>query len=342
MPCLEPGELDSAGLQIIEADPLIEEHTDALYVPFAGYGLDDDRSWGLYARDGRLIPAAAYVRGPGRALVGQSGHASVGAAEIEDAPDEHLIHAGPLLLHYGHFLLSTLSRLWPLAGGLVPRSPLLWHSNYDLAVLPGHPYVGAALSGLGLDAGAFRRFTRPTRIRRLTVIAPAFIEESLAHRAYARLCRTVGDRLAPGLAAGPSAPAYLARSRLGGGVKGIANEDALCRALASLGVEIVHPEQLSLAGQVRLFGTDRVVMGLCGSAFHTAAFAPPRARLVMIEVLHGRNQHLVNRLSGCRMQVLRPSEPLPFIEGGTFERTYAFPDPAAAARDLLRHAQAMR
>lgn len=339
MPCLEPFEPDAARLQVIEADPAIEEHSDVLYMPFAGYGTDDDPSWGIYDRDNRLIQAGAYCRGPDRVPVGQSERLGVDVGRVEAAPEEHYIYAGPLSLHYGHFLLSTLSRFWPFRGS-PPAAPLLWHGHYDPVVLPNFPFVGQLLATLGIAAPALHRFTRPTRIKRLTVIAPAFEEEHRGHRAFRHLCRAIGGRLAGDADGPPQAPAYLARSRLTWGVKAIANEAPLCQALAALGVEVIHPEQLGLPDQVRLFGSDRVIMGLSGSAFHTAIFARPRPRLLAIEIGNGVNQLLVNRLSGSPMVSLRPVDPLPSAAGHDgIGRVYTLPDPVGVARDLLRHAQ---
>ncbi len=326
-------------LRTIDADPVIEEHREALYVPFAGWEVDRDPGWGLYDRDGRLIRAAAYCRGQQRRLVGQSETVCVPAAAIEDAPDEHYVHAGPLILHYGHFLLASLSRLWPQFGA---NARFVWFSHAPLEILPHTPYVGACLAGLGLDPGQFRRFTRPTRIARLTVVAPAFEEAHFGHLAFARTCLRIGARLAAERDQTPRPPAYLTRTGLTWGVKSVANEAAVCAALAGLGVEIIEPERLPLTEQIRLFGSNRVVMGTAGSAFHTALFAPPCARLIAIEFKDNENQVLINRLTGARMLHLRPSTIVPAtMDGGPIETVYAFPDPAAIARDLLLSARAL-
>ena len=340
MPALEEFTPDDRGLRVVEADPVIEEHRNVLYVPFRSWELDTDPSWGLYDQDGKLIEAAAYRRGPSRKPVGQSPHASVPAAAIEPAPEEHYVVAGPLLFHYGHFLLTSLSRLWPEFGA---GARFAWFCHCTLDILPHTPFVGAALAGLGLDPKQFRRFTKPTRIARATVVAPAFQEDYLVHRVFARTCCRVGAHFAPELGQTPLPPAYLARTGLAAAVKSVANEDAVCAALAAYGVEIVRPETLSFPEQLALFAGDRVIMGLAGSAFHTAAFVPPRSRLIAIEMKDNPNQLLLNRLAGLGMRHLRPTQEVPSVVGaGPVETVYTFPDPAAVARDLLRAAQGFR
>ena len=340
MPVLEAYTPEPGSLRLIEADPVIEEHEDAIYMPVTTWQLDDDPRWGLYDSSRRLIRGAAYCRGPSRSLVGQGEAVDVDDRDIEDAPDTHFVYAGPLHLHYGHFLLATLSRLWPFLDGDRSGLRLLWHSGVDPVVAPGFPFIGQCLGALGLAGSQFRRFTRPTRIKRLTVVAPAFEEEHLGHRAFQRLCRTIGNCLAPGADPSPCAPAYLSRTALTWGVKAIANEHLVCEALSNLGVEVVHPEQLAMADQIRLFAWDRVVMGLAGSAFHTALFSPPRSRLISIDFAAQGSQLLVNRLNGIDMVHVRPTAEPPSEPGtGAITTIYTLPDPLGAARDLLHAAQ---
>ena len=328
---------DDKALRVVEADPAIEEHRNVVYVPFRGWELDFDPCWGLYGSDGKLIEAAAYRRGPGRLLVGQSAEIAIPAAEIESAPEEHYVIAGPLLFQYGHFLLTSFSRLW---SRFEARERFAWFCHAPLEVLPRTPHVGAVLAGLGLLPGQFRRFTKPTRISRATVVAPSFQEDFSVHRAFERVSRRVGEFFAPAMDVGPRAPAYLTRTGLRHGVKAVANEGEICAALARYGVEIVEPEALPFAEQVRLFGTDRVIMGVAGSAFHSAVFAPKRSRLIAIEMKDSPNQWLLNRLSGVRMLHLRPRAEVPFAFGaGPIETVYTFPEPVKVARDLLRAAQ---
>lgn len=342
MQSLIPFDPASTGLRIIDADPVITEHEDVLYMPVSPYvGFDGDLTWGLYDRNGRMIQAASYYRFPNRQRVGSCDHLADIPADADWAPSEHYAYAGQLTLHYGHFIVTSLARLWPFAGGLPAGTQLLWHTPHDPALFQTHAFAGRAVSGLDFGIEQFTHFTRPTRIKRVTVIAPAFEENHFAHRAFARLCRAIGDRLVPEWDRSPRPPAYLARNKMTWGVKGLANEAFLCEAVQMLGVELIHPEQLSLPDQIALFKSDRVIMGLSGSAFHTSIFAPPVPRLLAIEPLNSENQTLINMLNGNRMVCLRPDPPLPYNLGNpAFSTVFELPDPTGTARDLLRYAQA--
>lgn len=97
------------------AEPGIEVHEDVLYGPVASHAWHDEPHWGIYDRAGHLVDAAAYHRGPGKTLVGQSRWLDRAASRAGDAPDETYIYGGILIEHFGHFLLSSVSRFWPFA-----------------------------------------------------------------------------------------------------------------------------------------------------------------------------------------------------------------------------------
>ncbi len=332
--------IDPAAGQVVAADSSLREHRDALYMPFGPNGIDADTEWGIYDQGGALAQDAAYCRGPARTPVGQRPHMAA-PADIADAPDETYIYAGPLILHYGHFLLATLSRFWPYAGGAPHGPKFLWHAHCDPLAVRDYPYITATLGALGLTPDRFVRFTRPTRIRRLIVPAPAFEEGHCVHVAFQRLCRGIGAPFA--VKSGPRPPAYLARTQLTAGVKNFSNEAALAETLERMGVELLFPEAMPFSEQVALFASDRVVMGVGGSGFHTAIFAPPAARLVILHVAPSDNQALLDQVNGHRTLSLEPCVPAATAPTlGRFLVTLALADPTGTAADLLRAAQSMQ
>jgi len=127
----------------------------------------------------------------------------------------------------------------------------------------------------------------------------------------------------------------------------VLNEPELDAALRERGWEVIHPEQLALAEQIRLFHTRDVICGLAGSAFHTAIFAGPRGRRIVLSVEDqvNSNFHLFDLLMGRPSEYYRV-EDVALVEDlgpdhvGTdaqrFARTYAFGDPAALADALTR------
>jgi hypothetical protein len=70
---------------------------------------------------------------------------------------------------------------------------------------------------------------------------------------------------------------YLHRAR--GGWRYVENEDEVCDFLQSRGFEIVRPEMLSVAEQVRICSRARVMVGMHGAGLTNLLWAP-RARLI--------------------------------------------------------------
>lgn len=69
----------------------------------------------------------------------------------------------------------------------------------------------------------------------------------------------------------------------GGRYRALLNEEALIEALAQRGFQIVEPETLSFADQVRLFWEAELVVGLGGAALFNVVFCKPGTRVVSIE-----------------------------------------------------------
>jgi len=64
------------------------------------------------------------------------------------------------------------------------------------------------------------------------------------------------------------------------------NEGEIEELLQRNGFEIVYPETLSLADQVRTFAEAQCVIGPSGSGMFNTAFAPDACRVVDIETFH--------------------------------------------------------
>jgi capsular polysaccharide biosynthesis protein len=68
-----------------------------------------------------------------------------------------------------------------------------------------------------------------------------------------------------------------------GKYRALLNEEALVEAFAARGYEVVEPELLSFADQIRLFAEADLVIGLGGAALFNVIFSPATTRIVSIE-----------------------------------------------------------
>lgn len=269
--------------RVLDVKPGITVLEDVVYRPLRDAAVDQDLEWGIYDRQGRLARAAAYMRGPELHLVGQS--PAVDAA-VPAASADTFIYGGVFFEHFGHFILSTLSRLWPFAEpGLRARLgsyPILFHAPFEPPEWFAQPHIAELLGGLDLPASRFVRLREPTRIRRLIVPGLSHVEMSHMHPAFVDMTRAIGRRLRGGASLDRGGPVYLSRTRLPVGTQGWCNEEELEAVLRRFGVEIVYPETRSVTDEIRLFSGRPVVAGTVASAFYVAPFCETPAPMVML------------------------------------------------------------
>ena len=288
--------------QVVEADPSITYAESALYVPFtSGYWYDNDPFWGLYGEDGRLIEDAAYYRTEHevRRLFGQSPVTDVERTGLAEADEAEYLYVGPLIGHYGHFLLDTLCRFWPIVRDPAYKtSKMLVHGYGAPRAWFDQPFISQIFGMMGLTPDRFVTFEAPTRVRRVTIPRASFELNGSGHPVFVELCRSIAG--VAGRAPAVKPPAYLSRARLAQGNQKVVNEGELETALQARGFEIIHPERLDVRSQIQVFAEREVVVGPTGSAFHTSAFVTEPRRLVCLNTNPTVNSNfpLLDKLAG--------------------------------------------
>ncbi|TGE00670.1 glycosyltransferase family 61 protein [Methylobacterium nonmethylotrophicum] len=324
--------------------PVVRTIENALYLP---HSAARGQPSALFDAARRFVPESVDYRGPGTTPSWQRTDwprdwVSGLPPTVEEAPEETYLFLGGAHLHYGHFLVTTLPRFWPLLRGR-PDAPILCYAPVDAAQWQPFRFAIDILARLGLGVREIHAFEAPMRLRRAVVPAPAFQEEAFAHTVFRDLCLAIGAGCyTPDEVDADARPAYLAKTRLSGGVRRFANEEAVTEILAREGVEILHPEAMSFAEQVRLFARRRVVAGSLGSALHTALFAPPGRRVVALSAGSRINPtfRLVDALCGNAVAYLHQPGTAE-VEKEGFGSQQRLPDPRAAAEGLLRRMGAM-
>ena len=287
---------------LIESDPVATRYRDLVYMPTdPSVFLDRFPRWGLFTRSGALVEEGAYYRLAEHVLIGQ--HAQLpDLPETVPAPDLSYVYGGPVIMHFGHFVTTALARLWPIVrAGLPGGARILVHSQQSPEQWFEHEYVRTLLGAIGLGPDDFARFDRPTALQSVLVPRAALEEQNFAHRVFGELCALVGRRL--GIGDGPAGrgpPVYLSKSLHMGGTTRLVNEDALQEELAGRGVEVVHPETLPFADQVRVLHRASAVLCTLGSGLHSTLFCPEPTRILALTLSPriNSNYHLVDRLRG--------------------------------------------
>ena len=304
-----------------------------------GGAYDFDSGWGVYDDDGARVEAAAYRRGPGINYVGQSAHQIFPRSEISAAPCAHAIYGGVAHTHFGHFLVSTLARLWVTGTEHAPRgTKYVFHMDQSPAEWFATPFVAACLEPLGIRQEDILPITGATRFESLTTPEPSFEETRAYHPVFRETALTIGETLKAESPVAPGTPVYLSKEGLAGGVKRFVNEAELVDRLRAGGVAIVHPQDLSLAQQIAVFRDAPIVLGSLSSAFHTSIMSSARTRLVGLN--HDANIFstftMIDRMTGNQALYVHQNAALATSGDPRFMATFQLPDPVSAAEDLLR------
>jgi capsular polysaccharide biosynthesis protein len=284
--------------------------------------------WGLYKGDQRIYEVADAV------ATGAARYGFDGAADAADGP---YLYVGLLILHYGHFIIDTLSRLWPMLVMTGRRPKILCHRLEAYPEGPEHAFLYAMLSGLGIRREDVVSFDRTTRISQVILAERSFHERSHVHAIFGDLCRAAGQAYrptAPGAAV--ERPVYLSKTKLRSGMNCLVNEADLESALSRLGVDIVHPEELSFGAQVSLLAARGPILGPTTSAFHTAAFSAPGRRIIGLNWSYQINSNFLlfdkfNHTQAYYYWIFKTE----YSDVGNFGVGWTIPDPRRVAHELL-------
>ena len=203
--------------------------------------------------------------------------------------------------HFGHVVTEQLSRLWavPEARKLAPdlkalldrRNRKTGITSYELEIF------GAA----GFCESDITLHHRPVRVERLIAASPMWALPTHVHPDIADLWQTIGERVAARAPEVTHAPRiFLSRRQARRGCRNVGEVEAL---FATYGFEIVHPEDLPLPAQIKMFREAEVIAGFAGSGMFNMQFCPsPRHVIVLAPTSYpSRNEYMICAAAGHRL-----------------------------------------
>jgi hypothetical protein len=230
--------------------------------------------WGIPLESGELVSSIGILKPD----------AWMKRREIRvDMPVSCPIHQNMI---YGHFLLEML----PRAAGLA--SLRRQGARFAVALPSTLSDWAKTILGIYFDPLEIIWFNPNTDV----VVAPSIILTSMMHCSYnfhPELGEVVHELLgrlgAPttmksdGSGCASDRRIFISRSRVWHDVR-LINAEKIEATAQDLGFEIVHPQEMSFAEQVRLFHEARVVMGEAGSALHNVLFSQPGTRVISLNM----------------------------------------------------------
>ena len=297
--------------------------------------------WALYDERRQIIGDSAYFRAASgmEILGGQASTTTVPVRAAHRLPPGRYFWIGPLHFHFGHFLISSLARLWAL-DRVDPREfTFLYTGGLQPAeMLRTYGFIRDCFDALGIPPDRLMQVLGPLGIPNVTVAEPSFIENFGASTAYMHMLRRIRAFLLPGAEDNTRrTPVYVSKKRVTHGIRTISNEDAVTDILRAHGVEIAFPEALPFREQIRFWTEHQALAGFSSSAFHMAGFSGDKrlctvfgysaasANQIAIDGLVG-NEHL-HLHAGTHMKTLGATE--------QFADVLSITDPDGFARELL-------
>ena len=303
----------------------IEFVRDAVYIPW-----NEHETWGIYNAGGWGVPSGTHSAGPQNPYRGRLDLSNI----IVDDEIEEAVYCGFIEMHFGHFLLSGLSRFWP-ALSINAMPPILCHGRGNPNEWQSVGYIPEILTQIGVDVRSIRHSKSPLRIRRLHVPQPCIVEQNFITGTYFRLCQKVGQQLSVQRDS-DDCPIYVSKTRLSTGVGKIDQEELICEEMERSGVRVVHLQDHAFGEQIGILSRSRAILGMASSAFHTTMFGDRNRRIIALNASEGINSNML-----LVDQAMSNDAIYLYQEGTKHERGVAFqsnvmlPDPVEAARALI-------
>ena len=263
-------------LMLIHSQPSLDTFSNVIYTPSSRTSKPFRGC--LYDQELNRIEASCIKRGTtDLCLNADETHYS---GEKDNLPflDRTVLYLGAITSHYGHFLLESLSRWWPVPEYGSEFDHYLVHVS-NPAVLE-KPYVQMCLNALKIDPRKIIFFSEPTRIAKVIVPQAAIQGSSHIFTQYKMLCDSIAARYSE--VTTTEQPLYLSRRLLTKGVRYYQGEEKLEALLVDRGVRVVHPQLLPFDEQLRVINTHRHILGIMGSAMHTIAFSVTPGKVVYL------------------------------------------------------------
>ncbi|RDV26562.1 glycosyltransferase family 61 protein [Alteromonas aestuariivivens] len=212
-------------------------------------------------------------------------------AELTNAQFDVLdeaFYGGTIYDHFGHFVLDSLSRLYPLLPAIhASDKPVVFHYPRDSISVEQiqNGYMGAFFDLLEIEFNRIIFLDNPLKIKSLTYHSPTFSDANFTVAEVNKHFPTLSD------VKKSSRRGFVSKSKLKTGTAYPTQGLEIDQIFESMGFDIIYPETLNLKDQVDIIQSYDLLVGFPSSFFHLKLFCKNGARLVIMfpdidEILH--------------------------------------------------------
>ncbi|MBS1089821.1 glycosyltransferase 61 family protein [Gluconobacter wancherniae] len=226
----------------------------------------------LYDSNNKLIQVSSYTAGEN--LKGIFNHhiyapETAKSKEISGVVIEDSFWMGYFHTHYGHFLLSTLQRLWNLG----PHKNLIISPNFDKSSVNKFDYIKIILESLEINPEKIISPSSGCELKNITVSQPFFVENYFCYSMWGDFMRHISQKIINNFCKNPSEiPVYISRSKIKSGTRIFNGEIYLSEILKKFGIETFYLEEMSFMEQLNFWNKHNIFIGFSGSSFITSSF----------------------------------------------------------------------
>lgn len=218
---------------------------------------------------------------------------------------------------FGHFTTEVIGRLWgwEAARRHDPGIKVLTTFRHDREPKELTPYAREVFAAMGIDAGDVVAFERPCRPERLYSATSMFSSYDYIHPDISQIWDRLADALTKDVDAGAAESRRIFCTRPRELKRLCRNSDEVEALFGEYGFDIVSPETMTFAEQVRMFRGADVIAGFAGSALFQLAFCdePKTVFTIGPDSYTARNEHMIAAIRGhhiistwCRAELPHP------------------------------------
>lgn len=232
--------------------------------------------WELYDAQRNFITGSGYMRGERREETNRiveicPRNTKTDPRSLKIFKEKKYIWIGKIHIHFGHFLLSSTSRMWII--NEKSNKEFIYVGVCDDDFFERESTLREFMFSIGITSDNFLNIKIPCFFSEIYVPDPTFVESGSGNFEWGNFMDFASRKIRGTFEIeASSSPVYITKHRLSSGVRTLVGEEDLCDHLEKRGFTIFSPEQHSLKEQVVFWQKHPTYISFRGSALHASAF----------------------------------------------------------------------